>query len=242
MLIPGGMMTLTEKEISALHERMEKLAADNVRLRRELSAVRRRLATTERAARLDPLTNAHRREAFITLVNQDISAQRKAPGGKGNVLLFLDLIAFKEANERYGHVQADKILGHLVKVLYSQGTIRLYDETTVPEYQHTVGRYGGDEFLIYCRDASIDDARTIALRVKTRCEQETIPLLYHPRDRVFGIDEPYRPRLHAVAVWWPHGARGVHAEDAIRAGGEVISEAKTQRHDETHVTVHALKR
>jgi diguanylate cyclase (GGDEF)-like protein len=84
----------------------------------------------------------------------------------GTGILFVDVDYFKQVNDKYGHACGDILLKHIADVLKS--SIRLKDDV--------VGRYGGDEFVILCRNITKDDFRRLSQRVmegaKTPCTHE----------------------------------------------------------------------
>jgi diguanylate cyclase (GGDEF)-like protein len=75
--------------------------------------------------------------------------------GNQLALLFIDLVGFKEINERYGHVQGDIILRKIGEVF--EKLIRGND---------LAGRIGGDEFLVLLGDLnSADNACVVASKL-----------------------------------------------------------------------------
>ncbi|WP_420410711.1 GGDEF domain-containing protein [Roseibium sp.] len=84
----------------------------------------------------------------------------------GTGVLFVDVDYFKQVNDQYGHACGDVLLKHIAGVLKS--CIRLKDDV--------VGRYGGDEFVILCRNITKDEFRLLYDRVmesaKTPCTHE----------------------------------------------------------------------
>jgi diguanylate cyclase (GGDEF)-like protein/PAS domain S-box-containing protein len=106
---------------------------------------RRRL---EDQATRDPLTGLANRTAFIDALARSI-AGLDARGGLIGVL-FVDLDHFKVINDGYGHEVGDRLLRAVAARLCD--IVRDID---------TVGRFGGDEFVILVGDA--DSAADIAL-------------------------------------------------------------------------------
>ncbi len=77
-------------------------------------------------------------------------------------IIILDIDHFKEVNDTYGHLVGDKVLIHLGKLLSSH--IRQSD---------TLGRWGGEEFLIITPLSTYHDACALAEKLRYHIEQET---------------------------------------------------------------------
>lgn len=106
------------------------------RLEQELRHCRLRLEDLSKKADLDYLTGVLNREGIC----RQISGYLEEEGGMG-ALCFLDLDNFKHINDRFGHSCGDEALCAIARAL--QESCR---------YTDTVGRFGGDEFLIYMRE------------------------------------------------------------------------------------------
>lgn len=100
---------------------------DSVLLRREL----------EVRASVDALTSLMNRAATLELLDRTMAEPR--PAGQGLAIVFVDLDRFKSANDEYGHPAGDRVLVATAACL--RGAVRELD---------SVGRIGGDEFLIIC--------------------------------------------------------------------------------------------
>ncbi len=100
---------------------------------------RKRLERTnealERSATLDSLTGLWNRRVFSERLEAEVA--RNARYGTDVTLLMIDLDAFKEVNDGYGHTVGDAVLGEVARIM--RDTVR---ETDVP------ARYGGDEFAL----------------------------------------------------------------------------------------------
>ena len=83
----------------------------------------------------DPLTDLPNRASLRYRINQAVG--RAGRNGSSLALLFLDLDHFKEVNDRLGHAVGDHLLREVA------GRLR-----ALLRYEDTVGRLGGDEFLI----------------------------------------------------------------------------------------------
>ena len=102
------------------------------------------------AASKDPLTGVYNRKAFEEKMKQHM---QKSNNGKASTLIMLDLDNFKMINDRYGHMEGDRVLKQMVEAL-----------TGVFRKQDLVGRLGGDEFLVFLKD--LTDREIIARRME----------------------------------------------------------------------------
>jgi diguanylate cyclase (GGDEF)-like protein len=103
----------------------------------------------------DPLTGLLNRRGLIEELERRTTAARR--GGKPLSLLFIDLDRFKEINDRHGHQTGDEILARTARILAS--AVRSSD---------SVGRIGGDEFVIVFADTDLKTALGIARRLTMR--------------------------------------------------------------------------
>lgn len=76
----------------------------------------------------------------------------------------LDIDHFKAVNDTYGHNTGDMVLQEFAKIL--QSTCRETD---------TVGRWGGEEFLIICPDTDRRAALTLAETIRANIEANDFP-------------------------------------------------------------------
>ena len=90
----------------------------------------------------DALTGILNRTAFQQKVEEQLRSN--VPG----VLVFLDVDDFKKCNDLYGHQNGDLCLIHFANTMCSS-----FPEDAI------VGRYGGDEFVVYFRNVGIESAK-----------------------------------------------------------------------------------
>lgn len=83
----------------------------------------------------DPLTALWNRGLILELLTRELERSRRDSGSVA--LLLCDLDHFKEVNDTYGHPVGDEVLREVARRML--GSVRAYD---------SVGRYGGEEFLI----------------------------------------------------------------------------------------------
>jgi len=101
-----------------------------------------------RAARLDGLTGiANRRYLDTQIATLEATTSPWA-------MIMVDIDHFKAVNDRHGHLRGDDVLRHVAGLLTA--TVRPSD---------TVGRWGGEEFLVLLPDATLNDARVVADRI-----------------------------------------------------------------------------
>jgi diguanylate cyclase (GGDEF)-like protein len=110
------------------------------------------LATT------DPLTGLHNRRSMTDLATYEI-VQRKRHGDPLSVVL-ADVDHFKQINDRHGHEVGDAVLAALSLAL----------REAVRE-QDSIARWGGEEFLILMPQASLEQARMVADRLREQVSQ-----------------------------------------------------------------------
>jgi diguanylate cyclase (GGDEF)-like protein/PAS domain S-box-containing protein len=106
----------------------------------------------------DPLTGAANRTLFDQRLSAAQRAQRRSAAPFA--VLAIDLDGFKEVNDAHGHLEGDRALVEVAGRLAAN--VRQAD---------TVGRVGGDEFMVLCRDASADDALALAERLVVALSQ-----------------------------------------------------------------------
>lgn len=120
-------------------------------------------------ARTDRLTQIANRGETETLLKEAV-ALAAAKDTEPLSVLMLDIDDFKKVNDIYGHDVGDKVLTETAKVLRSH--VRLGD---------TVGRWGGEEFLLILPKATEEAAANIADRIRKAIAE--IRVL--PNDRSF---------------------------------------------------------
>jgi two-component system cell cycle response regulator len=101
----------------------------------------------------DNLTRIYSRGVALDAIKREEARQVRDKSSFGVILIDLD--HFKSINDTYGHICGDTVLKEAARRM--TGCARPYD---------TVGRYGGEEFLIVV--ASADESITLALAERTR--------------------------------------------------------------------------
>ena len=120
----------------------------------------------EKAIR-DPLTGVMNHGEIETQLNNAIA--RRQNNDQPVSVMMLDLDHFKQVNDNYGHAVGDTTLKHFAKILM---------DTSVEE-KSLVGRWGGEEFVIVCRDKNADAAKEMAEKIRETVEEYQFPEIYH---------------------------------------------------------------
>jgi len=121
----------------------------------------RLLLKLRRASRRDPLTGLENRGALDAAMLH-LWAQ-SARSGEGFAVLLIDIDHFKRINDTHGHAVGDQVLEHVASVIAAQA-----------RQADSVGRYGGDEFIIVAPQSNLAGALHAAERLRQAMEAEPI--------------------------------------------------------------------
>lgn len=123
--------------------------------RRAIRLVEERTAQLRHQALHDSLTDLPNRALLFDRAQQMLLRARRTPMAVG--ALYVDLDNFKDINDTFGHQAGDKLLQAVGKRL--EAVLRAND---------TVGRLGGDEFLVLVEGESLDvGPEMVAERIQT---------------------------------------------------------------------------
>jgi len=111
----------------------------------------------ERLANFDSLTGLHNRRAILHRLDEQLKRVKRYKGGLS--LIMLDIDYFKKANDQYGHLVGDEVLENVAVLM--QQNVRNTD---------SVGRYGGDEFIIVLPETDLSSALIVAERLRKAIE------------------------------------------------------------------------
>jgi len=111
----------------------------------------------EAMATTDQLTGLCNRLELDTIYSKELV--KAARYNKIFSIIMIDIDYFKSVNDTYGHQVGDSVLKELSHIL--QSSVRLSD---------TVGRWGGEEFLIICYETNLDGALQLAEHIRTAIE------------------------------------------------------------------------
>ncbi|MDZ7809780.1 MAG: GGDEF domain-containing protein [Arhodomonas sp.] len=107
---------------------------------------------------LDPLTGLTNRGSLVSAVAEEVERGHRLE--QPLALILLDLDGFKAINREHGHEVGDRILQQVAESLGER--LRAID---------TVGRYGGEEFLVALPDMEVREAERQAEALRRRLQR-----------------------------------------------------------------------
>jgi diguanylate cyclase (GGDEF)-like protein len=116
-------------------------------------------------ATTDSLTGTCNKRQILVMAHKEFSrATRKRKKGLpepelGFIMIDVDL--FKRVNDTYGHLAGDVLLKELAERISC--SLRAYD---------TLGRFGGDEFLVILPGSSLEESRSVAQKILKLIREE----------------------------------------------------------------------
>ena len=101
----------------------------------------------------DAQTQLLNHAAILEILSKEVLRAKREKTAMG--VIMIDLDHFKSVNDRYGHMAGDAVLKEVSKRL--QKTVRPYD---------SVGRYGGEEFVVVAPGCTLEKATSLAERLR----------------------------------------------------------------------------
>lgn len=150
LLFLGGRSILLTRELRLRNAREAELLEINALL----DSQSRQL---EKKAKTDPLTGAFNRNGIEEAIRLGLTDFRRQ--GLPFSVVMLDVDRFKEVNDTYGHLVGDRLLTGLTHLI--KDNIRTSD---------LFARWGGEEFVLVCRDTSLEDASRLAEKLRLLIE------------------------------------------------------------------------
>jgi diguanylate cyclase (GGDEF)-like protein len=124
-----------------------------------VAELRERLRREQRLARVDALTGAASRRAFIEQAERELDRARRY--GHPVSLAYLDIDDFKAVNDRQGHAAGDALLAGVAERL--RAGCRSTD---------VVARLGGDEFAVLLPETTGDTAESLVARLRSQLKDD----------------------------------------------------------------------
>lgn len=176
---------------------------------RRLNEAQSKLVTM---ATVDSLTGLFNRKVGMGRLDEEISQHRRFD--KPLSLLMLDIDHFKSVNDTFGHQAGDAVLAGLSHLIRSIS--RKYDIAC---------RYGGEEFMIVLPETVINDAVTVAEKLRQKFAEKA----------VYAGDKSIRATVSiGVSQMYPH--KEERAEHIISRADNALYEAKKKGRNRTAVS------
>jgi diguanylate cyclase (GGDEF)-like protein len=188
--IASQLAVIVEK--SRLYEDLHKLNGELVSARKGL----------QHQATHDGLTGLWNHSAILEFLEQELARTKRADGTAA--ALMVDIDHFKSINDEYGHQTGDIVLKEVAR--------RLED---VARKGDTVGRYGGEEFLVILSQANVLGAQTAAERYRARVAGAPVD--------VDGVRIPVTVSLGTGVI---ENMNGVSAEALVKNADSALYTAK----------------
>lgn len=194
---------------------------------RDLSHSKRNAALyTElrQAANHDPLTGVANRGQLESRLSDLYADFEQSPHPEPFSVIFLDIDHFKRINDTYEHATGDEVLVNLVRLLEDE----LYSG-------ETLGRYGGEEFLILCPGTDLEHAVKRAERVRRAIQNANlvanreIPVTASLGVSEIGPEEPAEAVLHRADQALYDAKRSGRNRVCFRVAGDGTSKQAQSR-------------
>lgn len=129
--------------------------------------------TAKQEAITDGLTHLKTHRYFMEALEGE---WRRAPRAARHFsLMMMDLDGFKRVNDRYGHVEGDRVLVAVARLLEARS-----------RQSNILARYGGDEFAILMPEGTLEQAETLAERLRSSLAADPF-LASHGLTASFGL-------------------------------------------------------
>lgn len=160
-----------EAKLALLQERLNEMEA-------EVQESRSAIEEQKRLATHDNLTGLPNREAYQSRLEEELLRRHRY--GNALSMAICDVDYFKRINDNYGHLAGDKVLQLIARSL--RKNLREID---------FIARYGGEEFVVLMPETSVDDAMTVAEKLRKAIEDSPF---HFKKERVpitisFGVTE-----------------------------------------------------
>ncbi len=159
-LARGGWVVLSHQDITALkHQQLEQ--------DKRLHALEARNQHLDQIAIRDPLTGLYNRRFFDEVLAREWRRFQRT--GEGFTIIIMDMDAFKNVNDRYGHEVGDRALQQVGTGL--RATLRASD---------LVARVGGDEFAALLPHTDTERSRPVIEKLFDRIRQLRLQTEFGP--------------------------------------------------------------
>lgn len=183
-------------ELNRYSKRMKDAKETIEELKKQLNEAKTNMIT-------DSLTEIYNRRGLLHFMRIEI--ERATRYGQPFSIIMADLDHFRNVNNQYGHLVGDIVLKKFCST--SKSLIRKID---------ILARYGGEEFIIMLPNSDIDNAYTVAEKIRSAI----LKLKFQYKDKVFGITSSF-----GVSQF----RNGDSTESLIKRSDEALYRAKEKR-------------
>ncbi|AFM24488.1 GGDEF domain-containing response regulator [Desulfomonile tiedjei] len=173
------------------------------------------LRAAEVRAKEDSLTGLWNHSAIVEMLKREIERSFRQQRSLG--IIMCDIDHFKRINDTFGHLEGDRSLKRVAEIIRTN--LRQYD---------SVGRYGGEEFLVILPDCNAIQTVTLAERLREMVSCD-VRLVMHD-------DVHLTVSFGATSI---EAGSNINWEAAIRIADEALYEAK--RNGRNRVVLRVLK-
>lgn len=110
---------------------------------------------------LESLTGTYTHRYFLSQLKKRMD--NALTSGENGILLMVDIDNFKSINDTFGHMAGDRVIQRVAGIL----------KENVREKLDFVGRYGGDEFMVFLSSTDAVTGYSVANRMRRLTEQES---------------------------------------------------------------------
>lgn len=152
-----GAIALLSSRFIGMNRRIRQHRAREIELTQLNSLLDAHGKKMEERSKLDPLTGAFNRQGVKEALEGGL-AERRASGRSLSILI-LDVDYFKKINDTHGHLIGDQVLMALSELI-KQNT----------RTDDCFARWGGEEFVVVCRNTRVQNAQNIAEKLRVAIE------------------------------------------------------------------------
>lgn len=196
------------------------------RLIRRNAELRQALEQTARKAELDELTDSFNRGYILAMLDREKARADRT--GDSFCVCLLDIDHFKAMNDQFGHLTGDRVLAGFARRV--RGELRSMDTLNRHGRPSSLGRVGGEEFLVALPQATLRGAlrcaerlrRAVVRRPFNGLHQVTVSIgiaEYRPGESIANLVERADEALYAAKRG---GRNRVHGAGAKGAGSSVV--------------------
>lgn len=150
----------TEQLVDEFERRISSLTAQLSELEQDREGLRASVEKARQDAFTDALTGLNNRHAFDLRLQEEYA--RWSRYAHPLSLIVVDVDFFKKVNDTYGHLAGDKVL-HVIGAHLQHATRHKVDFTA---------RYGGEEFVVLLPETNLNDALSVAEKIRHAVEQK----------------------------------------------------------------------